>query len=345
MMGCRKAQRLLATALYEPLDEKARASVEAHVARCAACRSDWVALRGLVEAIPRQRPTLDVDLASRARARLDAEPVSTPRRRRWVSAVPAMAASALLVALAAYIAWPGLDKGPSDDKTPPLSAQSQIGAALDRAAALTAEGRYEEAFFTLKSAVEAHPEDPLAGEAYARLADVAYTYLYRWRDADQAYETLVNDYADAYNESPNHAEIFSRRNLLAEARRLGRDYPSLTALAAARESRGDRFADLEDVITQYPGTLVATLACADMCALVAQEGEVDDARPQVAAMRVARDRCASPIAINQFDLELAQTYLDAHDIDSARDHYQRAAESEVLSIANRARTALARLER
>jgi len=90
------------------LDADARAGVEAHLARCGACRAEWEALQRIRDGVRTavRRTDLPADLAVRIDAALNAEDAiadaarARTRRRRWaIVTAGAAAAAALLVVL------------------------------------------------------------------------------------------------------------------------------------------------------------------------------------------------------------------------------------------------------
>jgi hypothetical protein len=103
-----KMTHLTEETLNEYLDNalaaSARATVDAHLAVCAACMDELEALRSLfaeIESLP--EAPLEHDLSSAVVARLDNR-VSVPRAVRWVLVVQALAVVVLLA-----LAWPLLD--------------------------------------------------------------------------------------------------------------------------------------------------------------------------------------------------------------------------------------------
>jgi len=247
-----------------------------------------------------------------------------------------------LVALLVYQIAVSTDAGrPSDTAAAPTEAASALQPALQQAAQLSAGRDFAGAYAALKEAVEAHPDDGLAGQAQARLADVAFAELHWYREAYEDYRTLAGRYPGVYANSP---ECIERMDLLAEARE--KDYDPLYRLDAARGSREEAFGKFEGVIALYPGTYTAALAAEEMARCVVREGAVaEGAEARLVAMGQAKERCTHPIAITQLQLEIAHLHRDLEHNGTARDLYQEVADSDTMVLANLARESLAKLPR
>jgi len=339
MSKCRNLRGLIAASLYGEVDEHERKVLEAHLNSCARCRAERDALGRLKAALASGAPELDRDLVPVLRARL-AE--STGHRRPWLGWRLQLAGALCLamVALLVYqIAVSTDPRGPSNTAAAPTEAASPLQPALHQAAQLSTRRDFAGAYAALKEAVEAHPDDALAGQAQARLADVAFAELHWYREAYEDYRALAGRYPGVYTNSP---ECIERMDLLAEARE--KEYDPLYRLDAARGSREEAFGKFEGVIALYPGTYTAALAAEEMARCVAREGAVGQgAEACLAAMEQAKERCTHPIAITQLQLEIAHLHRDLEHNGAARDLYQEVADSDTMVLANLARESLAKL--
>ena len=339
MLTCRNVRGLIAASLYGEVDEHEREALEAHLSACARCRAEHEALGRLKAALTGGAPELDRDLVPVLRARLTEE---TGGRMAWLGWRVQLAGALCLalVALLVYQVAVSTDAGrPSDTAAAPNEAASPLQPALQQAAQLSAGRDFAGAYTTLKEAVEAHPDDALASQAQARLADVAFAELHWYREAYEDYRTLAGRYPGVYTNSP---ECIERMDLLAEARE--KDYDPLYRLDAARGSREEAFGKFEGVIALYPGTYTAALAAEEMARCVAREGAVaEGAEACLAAMEQAKERCTHPIAITQLQLEIAHLHRDLEHNGTARELYQEVADSDTMVLANLARESLAKL--
>lgn len=144
-MECRKIQEQLGFYIDEALDERDKAAVEEHLAGCATCRAEMLALKGLLEAT---RGIEEIDPPSELRQAIAAmttqrkqasvldglRSVFAPKALRWAAA----SAGAAIMLAGLIISW-----GPWHAPTPSLApdkpaASTQVKLAAPRPAPLTA---------------------------------------------------------------------------------------------------------------------------------------------------------------------------------------------------------------
>lgn len=341
MFGCFRVRGLLAASAYGDLTDRERRTLEKHVAKCAACRAEEVALTRLVSQIPADDLPADCDLMPSLRRRL-AESETAAAGNAWKLAFFG-AACVMVFGLFATVVWkqlPTATPGQQVSHVEEPGTLSPVGTVLEEASALMEVRDYPRAYQVLQEVVETHPDDALAGEAQRLLAEIAFGHLRWYRQADKAYETLARKYKAAYDASPDLGEVVARRELLAEARK--DSYRSLEAFDAARHGLGDRFKKLEDLLAQYPGSYIASLAAEELARLVAEEtGSPEDAQTWMAAMETARNRCTNPLAIAQLNLEMGHIWRDRlNNPARARELYVEAAKTDSQALARLARDSL-----
>lgn len=360
---CGSVRPLLAASLYEPLGEEEQQTLEKHLEGCARCRALLTGLRGAVRAIPGEPARFDGDLAPALRARIAEIPGRTPVWRLWPypAGIAALAAVMLLVVAGPFLSSPTTEKLATapidgsavervaadvpDDATRDgeLLAQefgdSPVSEAVCEADRLIERQAYVEAMRLLQESLASYPGDPAAGVAQARLADIEFRHLRRYPRAFDAYVKLRNQFPQVFTASP---ESIDRFDLLVEGWQ--ENFEPLYALDVARENGTDGFADLESLIAQNPGKLVALLALEEMRHIV-DDPEKEGDLPTVAALETVRSRCVNPVAIAQVDLRLGDAYShDMRDLARARELYLGVAQGAHPVLAPIARDALARLD-
>ena len=315
MFGCTKMQGLLAASLYEPLNESDQATLDTHLTGCAACREESARLEAFTKVcssgvVP---PEVPAELGMRIRARIVIEREMIERRNRWrrlgwrFTFACGMAAAAYLFIFTPISPFVGGGKSAPTTVAQPtpsvLESQNPTMAMLAKAEELRTDHKFTEAYRMLKDLVEKNGSDPSLGEAQAALADIAFSDLKWYPEAQAAYDKLAANYPTVFSGNIQHV---ARRDMLAESS--AKEFAPLYALDAARRQSGsDRFAQLEHVVSLYPATFVASLAAEDMCRNIAKDASVSTGN-RLAALETVRGRCSDPIAVAQLNLEIGNVY-------------------------------------
>ncbi|HNR31521.1 MAG TPA: zf-HC2 domain-containing protein [Candidatus Hydrogenedentes bacterium] len=357
MWKCRQVRALLAAAIYEPLGEGDRHLLDTHIEGCARCRALLASMRETVDAIPREDVRYEGDLAPALRARIDTLPT---RSLAWRILPYPIAVAALAAALLLVVGVPlQIPKHPEIQQTHPvagvsaaretarvengemiaaLALDSPVAQAVCEADALIEKRAYAEAMRVLQEATTAHPDDPAAGTAQERLADIEFSHLRRYARAFDAYVKLRNQFPHTFRTSP---ESIDRFDLLVEG--WPDSFNPLYTLDVARADGAEGFRALETLVAHHPGKLVASLALDEMQRVVddpAAEGDL----PHFAELEAVLARCNNPVAIAQVNLRLGDTYSrELRDPLRARGAYLEVAQSDHPVLAPLAQEALARL--
>jgi anti-sigma factor RsiW len=98
-MECYEVRQQLSAWLDHELAETAGAALEAHVAKCAACRREWLQLKALEAALGNLAAPVPSGLAEKVVARL-----RPPRRRQWWQSIALAACLVLGIALGGTMA-------------------------------------------------------------------------------------------------------------------------------------------------------------------------------------------------------------------------------------------------
>ncbi|HIJ74075.1 MAG TPA: hypothetical protein HPP83_08230 [Candidatus Hydrogenedentes bacterium] len=349
MRRCRHMRGLMAAAVYDDLPERDRDALDRHLDTCAACREQHERLRALVSQIPVTVPELNVSLLPGVRRRLAEQEI--PRRALSRRLVYASAVLIVVIGLSVYTVLRQSSSSTSVESTRRAweqAAISPIRPLLAEAERSVANHRDGDARSLLIKAVETYPQDPLAGEAQRRLADLAFAQQ-DYAFADKAYERLARDYNEhwiAVAEEPAGSEMVRRWNLLAEAR--PSNYESLYAFDNARESvESERFQKLEDVVAEYAGTVwVAAMAVEEMQRVVETEAAAQNQTiSPLKALEKARDTCANAAAVARLNYEIAHVYWnDRRDGETARQLWVQVAQNANVELAQLAEDSLRLLD-
>ena len=338
----RKMRGVLAASLYEPPEADEKARLDRALAGDAAFRAEADELRLVRGAVRLEAPEFTGDLSGIVRRRLE-EQRAVPVRNPWLRHPAASVAFASLV-VAVVALTPLLRDGSGKDGAA-RQPESVITAAAPAAIPLSEACNLIEAHDPagarrlLDGALAAHPDDPMAGDAQALLADIEFSQFQRYPEAFAAYDHLRTAYPRAFMSSPASVE---RYNLLSEVK--DHNYEPLYALDVARNNRVDGFRQYERVLSQYPATMVAALAMDGMRASLDEGMAQKSPETMARSLETVRGRCTDPAAIAQINLALGTVYNDGlHNAELARTCFTQALASPHQTVSARAREALARL--
>jgi hypothetical protein len=344
LFGCRKMRGLMAASVYEALPEGERKALARHLAACESCRREAEKLANLAAAIPRTRPEPGFDLVPILRRRL-AEGTGEPVRDRVAWRMPTtLAAAVVLLCLFGYGLWVGLPNAAQGerpdaqvvDNTPEASP---VQRALAEAERFAAEKNFTAAYRALEQALEEHADDPAAGTAQLRLADLAFDDLQWYRQADEAYRDLLARYPGASEQSGRHEVIVRRRNMLDEARK--DNYKPIYDLVLARRSAGNALQKYERLVAEHPRGYVADEAVREIVALVAPQDAESQPEAVVQALQEVRDSWKDGAAVAKLNLEIGNVaWRRLNDPVLAREAYEKAAVGPDPVLAQRAKDAL-----
>lgn len=346
MLRKRKAEGLMAQALYEELSNHDDAVLEAYFRDHPEAREEMASLRHFVETLPSERPVFDTDLLPAVRVRIEEEG-GAPEPRSWLR--PAvLAASLATVVVVLAIAFsanqndPPLNDGVVARTTEETSTASPLATAIEQARELLAVGKSAEAYKVLSRAVGRAPDAPEAGEAQMVLADIAFDHLHWYEQAYNDYDRLFNRYHQTWLGSP--AYVRDRRDLLAEARLV--QFKSLQDLDAARANQLDPMGALARVIKTYPNqAYVRSQAAMEMAKRTIDSGAIDAASPDalVQALRHVQEQNTDPMVVAQLSYQMGHLYESEYkEFDKAREAFLQASQHPALQ--QQARSALARLD-
>ena len=329
MKGCKSFNGLIAASIYEPLSPEEQTALDGHLESCPKCRKLADELQALVAAIPCTEVAFEGDLRPvlEERIRANASPFAA-LRKPWFA--PLCATTAVLIVAVGL--WQGGAIGPADPPLEPevsvqVPSNARLASYLEDADAKTAMGDFTGALVPLTKAVEEFQGEQLAGAAQLKLAELQFMHLRRYADAYTEYEQLRSEYSGTFSAS---SESIARFELLTEVRE--HNYEPLYALDAARESTGDAFVALEEMVAKNAGKIVAEMAVVAMHELVMRE-DASQENTIVDGLEMVRARCSNPVAIEQVTLALGDSWRALDDPVRARALYDSVADSDTLALA------------
>lgn len=333
---CRKAQKIIAASLYEPISEPESRFLGRHLATCSACREDAETLQRFVARLPQTEVVFSGDLLPLLRAQIQqgAREVRTPLLGRPVYTVLATTAFAIVIAgiILRVSTVQRLEKTPV-----PATAQNemsdQASPIVAAAAQLVAEHNYAQAEKLLEQEL-AKAQGETRGQILQNLADLQFEHLHDFSKAEQAYRELRENHPDLWRAKLTNVE---RLNLLAETR--DQQYKPLRDFYVALSRTEDRFSAMEKLLARYPNTLLANLILDHMREEV---GALDGRGAlEIAAMEKIREKCTDAVALAQVNLHLGELYWrELKNPECARIFYHEASKAPNVQLAGAAREAL-----
>ena len=341
MKRCKNISGLIAASLYEPLSAEEQSVLDGHFESCSQCRKTAEELAALVAAIPCNDVAFEGDFRPviEERIREHSNPVAA-FRKHWFA--PLCATMAVLIVAVGL--WQGGAIGPQVAPSKPKIiakglSDSRLASYLEEADTKMASGDFTGALVPLRTAVAGFRGDPLSGEAQLKLAELQFIHLRRYADAYAAYEELRREYFDTFSAS---SESKLRFELLTEERE--HNYAPLYALDAARDSTGDVFVALEELVAKNTGKIVAELAVTSMHELIMRE-DISSEYTIIEALEIVQARCSNPVAVDQVTWALGNSWRAQDDPDKARSMFESVAESNTLALAQLGRQRLAEIDR
>jgi tetratricopeptide (TPR) repeat protein len=346
MLRKRKAEGLMAQALYEQLSESEAAFLEAYFHDHPEASREMDAMRQFVETLPANSPAFDTDLVPAVRVRIEEE--GGEPESGWWFRLGALAGAFAVVAAVLGVALINLQSPPEpggntvarSERGAP--ATSPLAVTIKKSQELTVKGNFADAYKALSEALERSPEAPEAGNAQMMLAGIAFEHLHWYEQAYEDYERLFREYHQTWLGSP--AEVRDRRDLLAEARLV--QFRSLHDLDAARSNNLDPMGALARVITTYPNqAYVRSEAAMEMAKCAIESGAIDAESPDalVQALRHAQQEVSDPMVVAQLAYQMGHLYESEYrQFDKAREAFLKASQHPALQ--QQARSALARLD-
>ncbi|HOV32662.1 MAG TPA: tetratricopeptide repeat protein [Candidatus Hydrogenedens sp.] len=200
------------------------------------------------------------------------------------------------------------------------------------------EGPLEKQKEKLKEIIKTNTGKSIAGQALLMLADLEYTSSERYEEAYQLYSQLRENYPQIFSSSQ---EAVYRYNLLEETK--NEKFKPLYALNSALTNSNNPIQQLEKIVANYPGTMVANLAVSSMVDCLSDYGSQTPEK-RIKTLENLKGYLTEPTAVAQVNYILGDLYWNQmKDIDKAKTFFQSVAHSESKQLHPLANEALTRL--
>lgn len=191
----------------------------------------------------------------------------------------------------------------------------------------------------LREFIKNNKGQSIAGQALLLLAELEYTSSENYSEAYRLYSQLRNNYPHIFSSS---TEAVYRYNLLDEIKK--ENFKPLYALNSALASNDNPIKQLEKIISNYPGTMVANLAVSSMIDCISNSSNGHNTEQTIKALEDLKGHLTEPIAIAQVNYVLGNLYWNQmRDFEKARTSFQSVIHSESKQLSPLANEALTQL--
>lgn len=201
------------------------------------------------------------------------------------------------------------------------------------------DGPLEKQKDKLREIIKNNHGQSIAGQALLLLADLEYSSSEHYDEAYRLYSQLRDSYPRIFSSTP---EAVYRYNLLEETKR--ENFKPLYALNSALTSSENPIKQLEKIIANYPGTMIANLAVSSMVDCLSDSSSVHNSERTIKALENLKGYLTEPTAIAQVNYVLGNLYWNQmRDFEKARTSFQSVIHSEskqLYPLANEALTQL-----
>ncbi|MGC8738635.1 MAG: tetratricopeptide repeat protein [Candidatus Hydrogenedens sp.] len=201
------------------------------------------------------------------------------------------------------------------------------------------EGPLEKQKDKLREIIKKNSGQSIAGQALLLLADLEYSSSEHYEEAYRLYSQLRDNYPHIFSSTP---EAVYRYNLLEETKR--ENFKPLYTLNSALASSDNPIKQLEKIVANYPGTMVANLAVSSMVDCLSDSNGMQNSEKTVKALENLKEYLTEPTAIAHVNYVLGNLYWNQmRDLEKARTSFQSVIHSEskqLYPLANEALTQL-----
>ncbi|HOQ33037.1 MAG TPA: tetratricopeptide repeat protein [Candidatus Hydrogenedens sp.] len=203
----------------------------------------------------------------------------------------------------------------------------------------TYDGPLENQKDKLREFIKNNNGQSIAGQALLLLADLEYTSSEHYDEAYRLYSQLRSNYPNIFSSSP---EAVYRYNLLDEIKK--DKFKPLYELNSSLANNDNSIKQLEKIVANYPGTMVANLAVSYMIDCISNSSNLNNPEQTIKALEDLKGHLTEPIAIAQVNYVLGNIYWNQKkDYEKAKTSFQYVVNSESKQLSPLANEALMRL--
>ncbi len=304
---CSKYESLIITEAYEGLSEAEKEELQSHISACDKCRRNYNEILGFVLKIERIKNNVldslkleEVDLLPQLMYKIEEKRPNFEKGVLVNWRVPlsvGVSVAVLLFVFWGYVNYTGnnsIENGNVNVSVASIGELKNIAKSGD----VPLERQKEK----LRNIVEKYSGQNIAGEALLMLADIEYYTEEKYEEAHKLYRQLREFYPNIFSSSP---QAIYRYNLLEEVCDEG--YKPLYILNSSLANLKDPIQQLEGIVKQYPGSLVAQLAVQKMVECYGDEKSLSS-DAQIALLESLKGIIMDPTVVAHVDYMLGDLY-------------------------------------
>lgn len=335
---CSHYKKLIVSACCDELNEEESHEIEEHVNKCSKCKQLYYELVGFSQQLHRVRNVLKdedsegiINLLPQVMDEISSKNHDpSPLFRPQLIMVYGFTLVIVVFILGISSAFILRGHRESDNTLASSTARNSVD--------LSYNGPLEKQKEKLKEIVKTNTGKSIAGQALLMLADLEYASAERYEEAYQLYSQLRENYPQIFSSSP---EAVYRYNLLEETK--NENFKPLYALNSALTNSDNPIQQLEKIVANYPGTMVANLAVSSMVDCLSDYG-AQTPEKKIKALETLKGYLTEPTAVAQVNYILGDLYWNQmKDIDKAKTFFQSVAHSESKQLHPLANEALTQL--
>ncbi len=313
---CSFYEKMIVSACYDEITEEERAELQKHIQTCQKCEEKYKELTEFTGKLIQIKNTLDF---IQVKEEIDVLPFVinkiTERKERpsplfkpGLNLAYTLGIVAIVIVSAVGSIFLVRDNEDKVHKGSIITQNSPVD---------VYEGPLEGQKDKLREIIKNHRGESIAGQALLLLADLEYTSSERYDEAHRLYSELRQNYPRIFSSS---SEAVYRYNLLEETKR--ENFKPLYALNSALRNNDNPVKQLEKIIANYPGTMVANLAVNSLIECVSDSSTANNTEVTIKTLENVKEYLTEPVAIAQVNYILGNLYWNQmRDIEKARNAF------------------------
>ncbi len=339
--SCSYYEKLMVSVCYCEMDEKNITALKKHIEQCPKCREQYNDLMDFTYQLNQVQDILnnheiiseDINILPIVKNKIIEKKTHSPLFRPQLKYVSSF------VGILLFTIFMGIFIFQQSKNSSDISSTFASFLSGTESAVSSYDGPLERQKDKLREIIKTNKGQSIAGQALLLLADLEYTSSEHFDEAYRLYSQLRENYPRIFVSTP---EAVYRYNLLEEVKK--DNFKPLYALNSALASSDNPIKQLEKIIANYPGTMVANLAVNSMIDCLVDSSNSQNSEKKIKALENLRGYLTEPTAVAQVNYVLGTLYWNQmRDSEKARTFFQSVIHSDSKQLHPLANEALTQL--